>query len=623
MLPKLPLYGGRREPLASIVLTWRTLLPLAVTMLFVVLAAACTGQPPAASVSQAVPVSLTVDGQTHNLTTEASNVRELLEEAGITLEPLDEVSPPISTPVTADMSVVVVRVTEEIEIIEESISFERKTVRSDALGVDDPPRIIQGGRNGLQEITVRTVFHDGVEVERQQTRITIIEEPQDEIVMIGVGSAPGAFSFDGLLAYISSGNGVVLRGSTLLPEQLDTGGQLDGRVFSLSPAGDFLLYTRVITPSAGFNNSLWMVSTEPGAEPRELGVENVLWADWNPSRESPMQIAYTTGRPVSQPPGWEANNDLWLSAVFADEDFPFNPQLVVEAYPATYGWWGGNFAWSPTGEYIAYAYADEVGVIDLQPARLDEQRRQLDGFTEYNTRADWVWVPTISWSPDGQFLVYSSHSGTDTDAMSFDVRVASLETGVVLPFAQQAGMWSHPHWSPPLLFPTSGSTASSQIAYLQASNPLDGLRSPYTLCTLDQDGSNASQVYPPVGENSRFPREAQFMAWGPTGQDLAFIFDNSLYFLSLSSQEAFRITRDDSIVSRPTWAPYGAAIPDDLSPTEQTAAGSEAQQPDSSDDAVQTTPSGEAQQAGGDEQTGGDDTASGGSFPDAPVPVEP
>lgn len=534
-----------------------------------ILLMACATPPTAIDVPQQRQVALTVEGQTHNVITEANNVRELLEEAGVTIGPLDQVTPPLFTPVTADMAVSVVQVTEEIDVIEESISFERKFVRSEALAMDDPPRIIQGGRNGLQEITVRTVYHDGVEVERQRTRITVVEEPQDEIVMIGVGSSPGVFSFEGRLAYINNGSGVILRGSTLLPESLDTGGQLDGRVFSLSPSGEFLLYTRVTTPTAGFNNSLWLLSTAPGAEPRELDVENVLWADWNPSRASSMQIAYTTGRSVSQPPGWEANNDLWLSTVFANEDFPFSPQQLVEAYPATYGWWGGNFAWSPTGEHIAYAYADEVGIINLQPANLGERRVQLEQFTEYNTRAEWVWIPTISWSPDGQFLVYSQHGGENEDAMVFDIRVASTASNVVLPFVEQAGMWSHPHWSPPLVLSGGPAGATSQIAYLQASNPLDGLRSPYTLWTMDQDGSNTQQIYPPPGENSQFPREQQFMAWGPSGQDMAFVFGDSLYFLNLTSGQAVRITQDDAIVSRPTWAPYGAAIPADLAPTEQ------------------------------------------------------
>ena len=57
------------------------------------------------------------------------------------------------------------------------------------------------------------------------------------------------------------------------------------------------------------------------------------------------------------------------------------------------------------------------------------------------------------------------------------------------------------------------------------------------------------------------------MAWGPTGQDIAFIFDNALYLFNLSSQSAFRITQDDTIASRPTWAPYGAAITTDLPST--------------------------------------------------------
>lgn len=533
------------------------------------LLAACTVQQAQRTTEEPLPVSLTVDGQTHNVTTEASNVRELLEEAGITLDPTDQVTPPLFTPLSANLSVTVVRVSEEIDVVEESIPFERKVVRSEAMSADAPPRIVQGGRNGRQEITVRSVYHDGEEVERRRTQVTVLQEPQDEIVMIGVGSAPGAFRFDGTIAYNSGGSALIMRGSTLSPEQLDTGGRLDGRVFTLSPTGSHLLYTRVTSDTGRFNNSLWLLSTEQDAEPRDLGVENVLWADWNPSRTASLQIAYTTGEAVSQPPGWEANNDLWTANVFDNEDFPINPQLIVETYPATYGWWGGNFVWSPDGRYIAYSYADEVGLIDLQAPSPDERRVQLHTFTEYNTRADWIWVPTLTWSPNGQFLAFVTHGGPDPQAMAFDVWVANVESGSVLPFAEQTGMWSHPHWSPPAGALPGVTSPDSRIAYLQAANPLDGLRSPYTLWSMDQDGSNAHQIYPPVGEISRFPREQQFMAWGPTGQDLAFIFDDALYLLNLAQEQVHRITQDDTVVSRPTWAPYGAAITEELSPAEE------------------------------------------------------
>jgi Tol biopolymer transport system component len=85
---------------------------------------------------------------------------------------------------------------------------------------------------------------------------------------------------------------------------------------------------------------------------------------------------------------------------------------------------------------------------------------------------------------------------------------------------------------------------------------------------MDRDGSNAHQIYPPAGENSRFPREQQFMAWSATGRDLAFVYDDALYMLNLDNGEVRRITQDDNPISNPTWAPYGLAISDDLPGTE-------------------------------------------------------
>jgi hypothetical protein len=50
------------------------------------------------------------------------------------------------------------------------------------------------------------------------------------------------------------------------------------------------------------------------------------------------------------------------------------------------------------------------------------------------------------------------------------------------------------------------------------------------------------------------------MAWGPSGRDMTFVFDGALYLFAVDSQQAYRVTEDDTIVTRPTWAPYGAAI---------------------------------------------------------------
>jgi len=476
-------------------------------------------------------------------------VRELLQEAGVTAAESDEVTPPPFTPLEDNTTVTVVRVTESLEVIAQSIPFERRFVRNDSMDADDPPLIVQGGQAGLQEIAVRIVYRDGLESERWPTQVTVVEPAQDEIVMVGIGTSRGNVTVAGTLAYVSDGAGVIMRGSTTFPEQLNLGGRLDGRVFSLSPSGSHLLYTRALTETAGFANSLWIVSTERDAEPRPLGVENVLWAGWNPAQTEPPQIAYTTARSTELPPGWEANNDLWLGTMPSDVESALAAEQLIEAYPALNGWWGGNYAWSPDGRFIAYSYANEVGLMVIEPQDDEPQRIQLQRFTEYNTLADWVWVPTLSWSPDGRFLAFTNHDSDDPEAMAFSGWVIDTLTGVSGRFVDQAGMWGHMHWTP--------SADDGRIAFLKATDPLDSLRSSYTLWLMDRDGSNAHQVYPPVGENSNFPLDQRFMAWGPTGRDIAFVFNDALYLLNLDNNEAQRVTQDDAIVSHPTWAPYG------------------------------------------------------------------
>ncbi|HEX6384756.1 MAG TPA: G5 domain-containing protein [Anaerolineae bacterium] len=521
--------------------------------------AACAPQPPPASQREPIQVRLMIDGDTHTLTTEATTVRELLDEAGVSLAEADEITPPLFTPLEDNMNVTILRVSESLEVITESIPFERKVVRNESMDADDPPVIVQGGKAGLQEVTVRIVYRDGLEAERWPTKVTVVEPAQDEIVMVGIGASRGNVTFAGTLAFMSDGAGVIMRGSTAFPEQLDLGGRLDGRVFTLSPTGSHLLYTRAMTETAGFANSLWVISTERGARPRPLGVENVLWAGWNPAQTDLLQIAYTTAQSTELPPGWEANNDLWLGQVLADEEAAFEPEQLVEAYPALNGWWGGNYAWSPDGRFIATGYANEVSLIVVEPEADGPQRIQLQRFTEYNTLADWVWVPTLSWSPDGRFLAFTNHDSEDPQAMVFSSWVIDTATGIAGRFVEQAGMWGHMHCGP--------LGAGGQIAFLKATDPLDTLRSTYTLWLMDQDGSNARQIYPPIGENSNFPHDQHFMAWGPGGSDIAFVFNDALYLLNLETNEAQRVTQDDAIISLPTWAPYGLGISGDLPAT--------------------------------------------------------
>ncbi len=516
---------------------------------------ACQQQiPNNSTLADPLQVSLTVDGESFNLTSKAATVRELINEADIELGDLDEVSPPLFTPLQDGMAINIVRVTESLEVITESIPFERKFVRTDNMSADDEPQLVQAGKNGLREVTVRIVYQDGIETQRWRASEVIVEEPQDELVMIGIGVSRGNVDFSGLLAYISGGTAVLLRSSTAFPQQMNIDGQLDGRVFALSPDGTHLLYTQTPTNTETFNNSLWIIPTALDAEPISLETENILWADWNPAITETLQIAYSTARPSSQPPGWEANNDLWLGTIDLTAAEPeFEPEQIGDVYPALNGWWGGNYAWSPDGRLIAYAYANEVGVLDTFAEEEAFLRRQIVEFTPFNTNADWVWVPTLTWSPDGRFLAFTQHDSDDEEEMLFNSWVYDTFSPLASQFVDESGMWGHLQWA----------ANSDDIAFLKATDPLDSLRSNYTLWLMDSDGSNPRQIYPPVGENSAFSRDENFMAWSPDGRSIAFIFDNDLFLLDLGSGETTRVTQDDTIDSHPTWstAPTVAASP--------------------------------------------------------------
>jgi hypothetical protein len=416
---------------------------------------------------------------------------------------------------------------------------------------------------GLQEISIRIVYRDGLEAERWPTAVTVIEPPRDEIVMIGVGSSQEAVAISGILAYVNDGRAIVLEGSSDSPRQLPIEGSLDGRVFQLSPDGRSLLYTvQAGDGESGFRNELWVMSLGDNAAVRSLQIENVLWAGWDPAAGQNPRIAYTTARSVSLPPGWEANNDLWLLDLPPDVSLPQPaPVRLIETYPAAFAWWGGNYAWDPTGSRLAYAFADEVGVLEMPataavseaiaPAAIAEPARNvLHSFDPFDTGAEWVWVPPLSWSADGRLLAFVAYAGSDVAEESFDLRAADTVAGSNAIVVEGAGIWSAYQWSPPAV-------PESQLAYLRAGDPAVSLESVYTLWLSDSDGANTRQLYPPPGESGFFARGSQSLAWGPDGDLVAFIFDDALHFLDLESGEVVVLGEDDTSSSHLTWAPYG------------------------------------------------------------------
>jgi hypothetical protein len=523
----------------------RTLFPrirfLALAILLAL--AACVGPHVTAS---DIEVTVQVDGSRVSvIVPQGSTVQQALSLADLRLGELDRVEPAGYTVVTSGTLIHVIRITESFEVETVVLPFERQTIRNESLP-EGETRLLQPGQNGTQELTYRLVFEEGIEISRTLVKTSIIDEPKPEIIMIGAQSAFTPIPIEGTLAYASAGNAWIMRNSTGNRYPLVVSGDLDGQVFKLSPDGDWLLFSRRETDDDERINSLWVISTQdPEAEPFELGAENIIhFADWSPD-SPPYQIAYTTVESSPAAPGWQANNDLVLLDFYpADMEIERTTLIPINA-GGQYGWWGTTFAWAPNGSQLAYANPESVGIVNLY----DPDYEILIRFDPYQTLGDWAWVPDLAWSLDGSTLYFIDHGdpiGLEIPAASpvFDLKAMTLANGLTFPLIGRTGMFAHPAASP--CQEQIGGECDYQVAFLQASSPLESHDSRYRLMVMDRDGSNRSTLFPPQGEMGLEPQE---FTWSPLGTQLVLIYRQDLWIIDEATGVGQQVTGDGQAIA--------------------------------------------------------------------------
>ncbi|HEY85607.1 MAG TPA: DUF348 domain-containing protein [Chloroflexi bacterium] len=484
----------------------------------------------------AIPAAVEVDGQSIQLNTNAATVRDLLKEAKVTLGDLDRVDPDLYKSITPGMTVRVIRVTEKTETDTLTIPFERKIVINEALP-EGEQRLAQLGVNGEEEIITQITYENGLEVSRTQVSRAVTREAIDEILVVGgEGSLPPAH-FDGSIAYLSGGNVWIMKETSEVRRPLTTGGDLDARVFSVSRDGNTLLYSRSVTNITGSPlNELWTVNTRiVGEDPISLPVKGVLYAEFSPI--STTLIAYSTARRVTSQPGWKANNDLWLWDTSAPQT---EASAVISANTrGLYPWWGTSFKWSPDGKKFAFANASQVGVIDV----ISKTVTTLKEFAPYNTASEWVWVPTVSWSPDSNFIATVIHGAPIQDerpeaSQIFDVWLLAADGSIQAKIRERAGMWSNPVWH------------AGGITFARAADALHSVKSWYKLITVDWDGSNPRLIFPlDNGVGLEFPE----MIWLPNEPTTSvLVHRNNLYLLKEEGNFLQQLTSDNQS-HKPLW----------------------------------------------------------------------
>jgi hypothetical protein len=502
----------------------------------------------AAQVQQAnLTASVTADGVRQPVTLPTgSTVQQALNVAKISLSTTDRVDPPLYTSVTAGMAIVITRVREEFETQQVVVPFERQELRNESLPSGET-RLVQAGQNGLDEITIRHVIENNVDTGSSVVSENLLQQAVPEIVMIGVQSPFAPLSIPGKLVYLSGGNAWIMDGSTSLRQPLITSGDLDGYIFSLSPDGAWLLFTRKSTlPLDQQINTLWAVSTsgQPPA-PVNLGVANIVhFADWQPGTQ--YKIAYSTVKPQIPAPGWNANNDLHIL------DFAYGkPGAITDVLDTNYGgvypWWGSSYAWSPDGQNLAYSHPDGVGLVNIAGASLTP----LLNITALNTHGDWAWTPGLAWGSDSHTLFVVTHSAptgliAPEESPNFALNAITLANNSSTGLVPQTGMFAYPAVSS---LRTDKSGASTYlVAFLQAIFPTASATSRYRLMVMNSDGTASRSLFPAEGQPGIEPL-TQTLAWAPRlldsgGDYIGVIYEGNLWIVDAASGQSQQVTGD-------------------------------------------------------------------------------
>ncbi len=499
-------------------------------------------------VGEEITVTLNADGAAREIqVTAGSTVTQALQTAGIAPGSLDRSEPPFYTVLNDGDVITLTRVEEIFETQQVIVPFERQIVRNETLP-EGETRLVQAGVNGLQEVTYRRIVENSIEVSKNAVKTVVMTESLPEIVMVGAQASFTPLNIPGSLVYLAGGNAWIMEGSTANRRLIVSTGDLDGRIFILSPNGEYLIFTRKSAkPVDEEINTLWAVrvlNIEP--KPVWLQAYNVVhFAAWIPGTNS---VAYSTVEPRATAPGWQANNDLYRVSLTGG-----SPRKMLEANSGgVYGWWGMSFAYSADGR-LAYARPDEIGLVDQDGGYL----KPLLEITPYNSHSDWAWIPPLAWGTDGKSLYFVSHAPapapiTGEESPFFDLSAISFSNETNVSMVDASGMFAYPAASP---VRSDGREKIYQMAYLQAIFVEQSDTTRYRLMAMDRDGSDGRALFPPPDAGGIEP---QLPIWSPeplegqSGDFIAVMYQGNLWLVDSGSGTSYQVT-GDGLISRIDW----------------------------------------------------------------------
>jgi uncharacterized protein YabE (DUF348 family) len=136
-----------------------------------------------------VLVTIAVDGEVLELQTHAGTVAGALEDAGVELGDHDRVQPPLAQTLDGATDVTVRRVELVEEVVE--VTIEHGEVRRDTSElVEGETRVETPGSDGVRRETYQVTLVDGDATGRVLLDEEVLQEPTDQVVLVGTASGP-------------------------------------------------------------------------------------------------------------------------------------------------------------------------------------------------------------------------------------------------------------------------------------------------------------------------------------------------------------------------------------------------------------------------------------------------
>ncbi len=133
----------------------------------------------------AVPINLNLYGSPVQIRTHASTVANLIKDEHINITSDNQIIPSLSTPITPNMQIFIVRPGEKLQSITQSIPMPIETIYDNSLSYGTNA-IQQQGSSGQEVVTYKLQINNGIVVGRTPIQTIVSIPPVTEIVLEGI-----------------------------------------------------------------------------------------------------------------------------------------------------------------------------------------------------------------------------------------------------------------------------------------------------------------------------------------------------------------------------------------------------------------------------------------------------